>query len=62
MKKYKPKSGERIEVVEEIVPSKVELPFEFSPEHYPVLLQEVLAAFHPYKKLSQPSYFDGTFG
>lgn len=62
MKKYKPKSGERIEVVEEIVPPKVELPFEFSPEHYPVLLQEVLAAFYPYKKLSQPSYFDGTFG
>ncbi|KYG66072.1 16S rRNA (cytosine(1402)-N(4))-methyltransferase [Bdellovibrio bacteriovorus] len=62
MKKYKPKSGERIEHVEEIIPPKVELPFEFSPEHYPVLLQEVLAAFYPYRQASAPTYFDGTFG
>lgn len=62
MKKYKPGTGEKIAVVEEVVPPKVELPFEFSPEHYPVLLQEVLAAFYPYRKLEQPTYFDGTFG
>lgn len=62
MKKYKPKSGEKIEVIEEFTPPKVELPFEFSPEHYPVLLQEVLAAFYPYRNKSAPTYFDGTFG
>ncbi len=62
MKKYKPKSGEKIEIVEEIVPPKVELPFEFSPEHYPVLLQEVLAAFYPFRQRENPHYFDGTFG
>ncbi|WII72809.1 16S rRNA (cytosine(1402)-N(4))-methyltransferase RsmH [Bdellovibrio sp. 22V] len=62
MKKYKPKSGERIEIEEEIVPPKVELPFEFSPEHYPVLLQEVLAAFYPLREKKELHYFDGTFG
>lgn len=62
MKKYKPKSGEKIEVIKEFVPPKVELPFEFSPEHYPVLLQEVLAAFYPYREKPEPTYFDGTFG
>ena len=62
MKKYKPKSGEKIEIIEEIVPPKVELPFEFSPEHYPVLLQEVLAAFYPFRQRENPHYFDGTFG
>lgn len=62
MKKYKPKSGEKLEIVEEIIPPKVELPFEFSPEHYPVLLQEVLAAFYPFRTKENPAYFDGTFG
>ncbi len=62
MKKYKPKSGEKVEVIEEIIPPKVELPFEFSPEHYPVLLQEVLAAFYPYRQKPDATYFDGTFG
>jgi 16S rRNA (cytosine1402-N4)-methyltransferase len=62
MKKYKPKSGEKIEHKEEIIPPKVELPFEFSPEHYPVLLQEVLAAFYPFRSKKNPTYFDGTFG
>ncbi|KYG68348.1 16S rRNA (cytosine(1402)-N(4))-methyltransferase [Bdellovibrio bacteriovorus] len=62
MKKYKPKSGERVEIKEEVIPPKVELPFEFSPEHYPVLLQEVLAAFYPYREKENPTYFDGTFG
>ncbi|WP_374033956.1 16S rRNA (cytosine(1402)-N(4))-methyltransferase RsmH [Bdellovibrio bacteriovorus] len=62
MKKYKPKSGERIERQEEVIPPKVELPFEFSPEHYPVLLQEVLAAFYPLREKKELSYFDGTFG
>ncbi|MEN0058621.1 MAG: 16S rRNA (cytosine(1402)-N(4))-methyltransferase RsmH [Bdellovibrio sp.] len=62
MKKYKPGSGERIERVEEITPPKVELPFAFSPEHYPVLLQEVLAAFYPFRNKPTPRYFDGTFG
>ncbi|WP_374075206.1 16S rRNA (cytosine(1402)-N(4))-methyltransferase RsmH [Bdellovibrio bacteriovorus] len=62
MKKYKPKSGEKIEIVEDYIPPKVELPFEFSPEHYPVLLQEVLAAFYPYRQKENPTYFDGTFG
>lgn len=62
MKKYKPKSGEKIEIVKEFIPPKVELPFEFSPEHYPVLLQEVLAAFFPYREKQGPTYFDGTFG
>lgn len=62
MKKYKPKSGEKIEVIEEFTPPKVELPFEFSPEHYPVLLQEVLAAFYPFRNKPAPTYFDGTFG
>lgn len=62
MKKYKPKSGEKIEIVDEIIPPKVELPFEFSPEHYPVLLQEVLAAFFPYRQKNEVTYFDGTFG
>ncbi|KYG62161.1 16S rRNA (cytosine(1402)-N(4))-methyltransferase [Bdellovibrio bacteriovorus] len=62
MKKYKPKSGERVEIKEEVIPPKVELPFEFSPEHYPVLLQEVLAAFYPYREKESPTYFDGTFG
>ncbi len=58
MKKYKPKSGEKIEIREEIIPPKVELPFEFSPEHYPVLLQEVLAAFYPFREKENPTYFD----
>lgn len=62
MKKYKPKSGEKIEIKEEIIPPKVELPFEFSPEHYPVLLQEVLAAFYPFREKENATYFDGTFG
>lgn len=62
MKKYKPKSGERLEVREEIIPPKVELPFAFSSEHCPVLLQEVLAAFYPSRTLKNPRYFDGTFG
>ncbi|XGC80275.1 16S rRNA (cytosine(1402)-N(4))-methyltransferase RsmH [Bdellovibrio bacteriovorus] len=62
MKKYKPKSGERVEIVTEVIPPKVELPFEFSPEHYPVLLQEVLAAFYPFRDKAEPKYFDGTFG
>ena len=62
MKKYKPKSGERIEHHEEIIPPKVELPIQFSPEHYPVMLQEVLAAFYPYREKSDVKYFDGTFG
>ena len=62
MKKYKPKSGERIEIQDEIIPPKVELPIEFSPEHYPVLLQEVLAAFYPYRQKQDTIYFDGTFG
>lgn len=62
MKKYKPKSGERVERVEEFVPPKVELPFDFSPDHYPVLLQEVLAAFYPYREKTDATYFDGTFG
>lgn len=62
MKKYKPKSGERIDIVEEFIPPKVELPFEFSIEHYPVLLQEVLAAFYPYRQKQDATYFDGTFG
>lgn len=62
MKKYKKGSGEKIERVEEIIPPKVELPFEFSPEHYPVLLQEVLAGFYPQRSLEAPQYFDGTFG
>lgn len=62
MKKYKKGTGEKIERIEEHVPPKVELPFEFSPEHYPVLLQEVLASFYPQRALSEPHYFDGTFG
>jgi 16S rRNA (cytosine1402-N4)-methyltransferase len=62
MKKYKPKSGERIEVIEDVIPLPVELPFQFSPEHYPVLLQEVLAAFYPFRQKSLATYFDGTFG
>ena len=62
MKKYKPKSGEKIERQEEIVPPKVELPIQFSAEHYPVLLQEVLAAFYPYRNKTDVRYFDGTFG
>jgi 16S rRNA (cytosine1402-N4)-methyltransferase len=40
----------------------VQSPFDFSPEHYPVMLNEVLEAFAPYKELSSPRYFDGTFG
>lgn len=62
MKKYKPKSGERIQYKEEVIPPKVELPFAFSAEHEPVLLQEVLAAFFPYRHHPAPRYFDGTFG
>lgn len=62
MKKYKPKSGEKIEVAEEVIPPKVELPFEFSQEHYPVLLQEVLAGFYPFRSKKNCTYFDGTFG
>ncbi|QLY26048.1 16S rRNA (cytosine(1402)-N(4))-methyltransferase RsmH [Bdellovibrio sp. KM01] len=62
MKKYKPGTGEKIERTEEIIPPKVELPVEFSPEHYPVMLQEVLAAFYPYRGKKDVSYFDGTFG
>lgn len=62
MKKYKPKSGERVEIADEFIPPKVELPFEFSPEHYPVLLQEVLAGFYPYRDKKNATYFDGTFG
>lgn len=62
MKKYKPKSGEKIEIHEEVVPPKVELKTQFSPEHYPVLLQEVLAAFYPYRAQDHVQYFDGTFG
>jgi 16S rRNA (cytosine1402-N4)-methyltransferase len=62
MKKYKPKSGERIERQEEMIPPKVELPFKFAQEHEPVLWQEVLAAFYPQKKVNHPSYLDGTFG
>lgn len=62
MKKYKPKSGERIERIEDEIPPKVELPFEFSPEHYPVLLQEVIGAFYPLRHKSELHYFDGTFG
>ncbi len=62
MKKYKPKSGEKIEIQEEVVPPKVELKTQFSPEHYPVLLQEVLAAFYPYRAKEDVLYFDGTFG
>lgn len=62
MKKYKPKSGERVVIADEFIPPKVELPFEFSPEHYPVLLQEVLAAFYPFREKKGATYFDGTFG
>ncbi len=62
MKKYKPKSGEKIEIREEISPPKVELPLNFSKEHNPVLIQEVLAAFYPYRNIANPTYFDGTFG
>lgn len=62
MKKYKKGTGERIERIEDIIPPKVELPFAFSPQHYPVLLQEVLASFYPQRSLEQPRYFDGTFG
>jgi 16S rRNA (cytosine1402-N4)-methyltransferase len=43
-------------------PPKVQLPFEFSPEHYPVMLQEVLGAFHALKDRVDLRYFDGTFG
>jgi 16S rRNA (cytosine1402-N4)-methyltransferase len=62
MKKYKPGTGEKIERTEEIIPPKVELPVQFSPEHYPVMLQEVLAAFYPYREKKDATYFDGTFG
>ncbi|HWU42221.1 MAG TPA: 16S rRNA (cytosine(1402)-N(4))-methyltransferase RsmH [Bdellovibrio sp.] len=62
MKKYKPKSGEKIEIKEEFIPPKVELPFSFSKEHEPVLLQEVLAAFYPFREKENARYFDGTFG
>lgn len=62
MKKYKPKSGEKIEIQEEVIPPKVELKTQFSPEHYPVLLQEVLAAFYPFRSKEEVRYFDGTFG
>ena len=62
MKKYKPKSGERIERTIEEIPPKVELPFLFSKEHEPVLLQEVLAAFYPYRTKDVANYLDGTFG
>lgn len=62
MKKYKPKSGEKIEIKEEIIPPKVELPFEFSKEHNPVMVQEILAAFFPFRKKTDVKYFDGTFG
>jgi 16S rRNA (cytosine1402-N4)-methyltransferase len=62
MKKYKPGTGEKIERTEEIIPPKVELPIQFSPEHYPVMLQEVLAAFFPYREKKDATYFDGTFG
>lgn len=62
MKKYKPKSGEKIEIHEEVIPPKVELPLEFSKEHNPVMLQEVLAAFYPYRDKEDVKYFDGTFG
>ncbi|MBO9667721.1 MAG: 16S rRNA (cytosine(1402)-N(4))-methyltransferase RsmH [Bdellovibrio sp.] len=62
MKKYKPGTGEKIERHEEVIPPKVELPIQFSPEHYPVMLQEVLAAFYPYRKKADVRYFDGTFG
>ena len=62
MKKYKPGTGEKIERTEEIIPPKVELPIQFSPEHYPVMLQEVLAAFYPYRNKAHVKYFDGTFG
>lgn len=62
MKKYKPKSGEKIEIKEEFTPPKVELSIDFSKEHYPVMLQEVLAAFYPYRSQQDVSYFDGTFG
>ena len=40
----------------------VQSPLEFSPEHYPVMLNEVLEAFAPYKENASPRYFDGTFG
>jgi hypothetical protein len=62
MKKYKPKSGEKIEIKEEIIPPKVELPFEFSKEHNPVMVQEILAAFFPFRQKPGVKYFDGTFG
>lgn len=62
MKKYKPKSGEKIERISEEVAPHFEMPFEFSPQHYPVLLQETLAAFYPLRNKSSLRYFDGTFG
>lgn len=40
----------------------VQSPFDFSPEHYPVMLNEVLEAFAPYKEHASPRYFDGTLG
>lgn len=62
MKKYKPGTGEKIEIPLDEIPPKVELPFKFSPEHEPVLLQEVLGAFYPLRNHPHPHYFDGTFG
>jgi 16S rRNA (cytosine1402-N4)-methyltransferase len=35
---------------------------QFSPEHYPVLLNEILEAFSVYRDKPDVKYFDGTFG
>lgn len=62
MKKYKPKSGEKIEKIAEETAPFFDLPFQFSEAHYPVLLQETLAAFYPLRHKETLKYFDGTFG
>lgn len=38
------------------------LKVEFAPEHFPVMINEVLDAFDVFRDLKNPKYFDGTFG
>ncbi len=42
--------------------SQIQLPVDFSPEHYPVMLNEVLEGFLSLKSKPSLRYFDGTLG